>query len=133
MNESQFKQKVLSCLRKQGWFCQNLESRQTGVGIPDTFIMRGGTRTFIEFKYDNKPYVSLSKVGWRPGQKSWALQYYMASGMKDTTYTVLGCKDKIVVIKMSRAVCIASTDDFRAYLGDYAIVNTIAEIQNCII
>lgn len=111
-NESSFKKYILDKLKQDGWFCQNLESRQTGVGIPDTFILKSIFHTYIEFKYDKTTMSEVDSVAWRPGQKAWAFRYYNAStyvGMFGTshfvTWTVVGCTDGILLIKMAPSIC----------------------------
>jgi Holliday junction resolvase len=71
MGEAQFRGLLVRHLREDGWFVQTIESSETGIGIPDVYMIRNGCALWMELKKMPHNWPTSYRVPFRPGQYGW--------------------------------------------------------------
>lgn len=99
MTEAQFYKELKKELNSRGLDTIRLESHTTQVGIPDVFIQGHGIDVFVELKVINTKVESFSGlVPWRPGQQSFARNYYLRHNCEKFVLSLIRFEDALVVI-----------------------------------
>jgi hypothetical protein len=103
-SEAGFSKALCADLKRRNLFYQRIESGLTGRGVPDIYIREHKSEIWIELK--NMTYESVHHnhwvIPWRPGQQSWMLRYYIATGKQTCCFTVVACCNGFLVIPMTR-------------------------------
>jgi len=99
-SEAAFSRAFVKSLRDNKCFVQRIESRETGVGIPDLYVINAkGEERWVELK--NMPQASINDkswhIDWRKGQQAWAWQYHVATLTK-CVYTIVAMSDGFIII-----------------------------------
>lgn len=71
--EAEFAEALTAKLKRFGYDVTRIESHSTGNGIPDMFVQGHGCDYWLELKATDK---IKNKVGWRPGQQAWMIDYH---------------------------------------------------------
>lgn len=100
-SENHFKQSVVRRLRDNGAFVTNIESHDTGVGIPDTYVRGVGYDCWIEFKNDSDQHISNKKfkIPYRPGQLAWHAEYHLHTAKY--VVTLMSVADGVLLLRGS--------------------------------
>lgn len=100
--EREFAKDFIAKMHKEGSRAIRIETGSTQVGVPDILLFVPGCITFVELKNckDKSILDRHITVPWRPGQQAFAAIHRMYT-MRNT-WTLVACKDGVLVIKMDR-------------------------------
>lgn len=98
-NEADWYKKLKLQLSRYNFSCTRIESRTTGVGIPDLFVQGYGFDVWIELKFQKTTSIRTNvKVKWRPGQQAWLYNYYLSHNKTKNCITLVATEEGVVLV-----------------------------------
>lgn len=132
-SENAFKQSVIRRLRDNGAFVTNIESHDTSVGIPDTYVCGAGDNYWIEFKNDSDQYIveKKFKIPYRPGQLAWHSSYHHCAAKY--VVTLMSVADGVLLLRGSGRLAQLMSSSFNEVDESYKHLYKITDKDWCVL